>query len=64
MSLVELNFEHESLKKRLQGLNELKEVVKTLTFGSTRNKKIVISPLNLDWMDQRKKDLRQSLLDQ
>jgi hypothetical protein len=52
------------LKKKLQGLNELKEVVKTLTYGSLRNKKIVCNLLILDLMDKGEKDFRKSVFGQ
>jgi hypothetical protein len=41
MKLVDKCLQSESLKRKLQGLNELKDVVKSLTYSSERNKGIV-----------------------
>jgi hypothetical protein len=40
MKLVDKCLQSESLKRKLQGLNELKDVVKSLTYSSERNKGI------------------------
>lgn len=42
MKLVDKCLQSQSLKRKLQGLNELKDVVKSLTYSSQRNKGIVI----------------------
>jgi hypothetical protein len=42
MKLVDKCLQSESLKRKLQGLNELKDVVKSLTYSSERNKGIVL----------------------
>lgn len=44
MKLVDKCLQSESLKRKLQGLNELKDVVKSLTYSSERNKGIVTRP--------------------
>ena len=38
MKLVDRCLQSEALKRKLQGLNELKDIVKSVTFGSERNK--------------------------
>lgn len=45
MKLVDRCLQSESLKRKLQGLNELKDVVKSLTYSSERNKGIVLPHL-------------------
>ena len=42
MKLVDRCLQSEALKRKLQGLNELKDIVKSVTYGSERNKSIVI----------------------
>jgi hypothetical protein len=41
MKLVDRCLQSEALKRKLQGLNELKDIVKSVTYGSERNKFIV-----------------------
>lgn len=41
MKLVDRCLQSETLKRKLQGLNELKDIVKSVTYGSDRNKSIV-----------------------
>ena len=41
MKLVDKCLESEALKRKLQGINELKDIVKSVTYGSERNKFIV-----------------------
>lgn len=40
MKLVDGCLQSEALKRKLQGLNELKDIVKSVTYGSERNKSI------------------------
>ena len=40
MKLVDRCLQSEALKRKLQGLNELKDIVKSVTYGSERNKSI------------------------
>lgn len=42
MKLVDGCLQSEALKRKLQGLNELKDIVKSVTYGSERNKSIVL----------------------
>lgn len=42
MRLVDRCLQSQALKRKLQGLNELKDIVKSVTYGSERNKFIVI----------------------
>ena len=41
MKLVDRCLVSEALKRKLQGLNELKDIIKSLTYSSERNKTIV-----------------------
>ena len=40
MKIVDKCLQSESLKRKLQGLNELKDIVRSLTTSSERNKSI------------------------
>ncbi len=39
--VVEQCFKSEALKKKLQGMNELKEILKSMNYGSSRDSQIV-----------------------
>ena len=61
MRLVDRCLQSEALKRKLQGLNELKDIVKSVTYGSERNKFIVIFIANIESLDSRAKSIRKDL---
>ena len=54
MKLVDSCLESEALKKRLQGLNELKDIVKSVIYTTEKNRWIVIFNFNIEKLGKRK----------
>lgn len=52
MKLVDKCLQSETLKRKLQGLNELKDIVKSVTYGSDRNKSIVHIYFSIENVDK------------
>lgn len=61
MKLVDRCLQSETLKRKLQGLNELKDIVKSVTYGSERNKAIVNFSFILEKLDQWRKAILKDL---